>query len=58
MKRCLFVFVVFGALLALACGFEIAVLFSAKVEQVAFVLVPPIFMVSALIGLSTYRSLG
>lgn len=55
MKRWLVVCILFASLLALACGWEFALLFSAKVEQVAFLLVPPVFMVSAYIGLSAYR---
>ena len=57
MRRLLVVFMLFASLLALACGVEIALLLSARVEQVAFLLVPSVFMISSLIGLSTYKQL-
>lgn len=55
MQRWVIVFMLFALLVAVACGLEFAVLFSAKVEQIAFLLVPPVFMVGSFIGLASLK---
>lgn len=55
MKRWLIIFAFLGLLITVACGLEFAVLFSAKVEQIAFLLVPPVFLAGSVIGLAGFR---
>lgn len=55
MKRWMIVFTLLALLIAVACGLEFAVLFSAKVEQIAFLLVPPVFITGSVIGLASFR---
>jgi hypothetical protein len=55
MGRWLFVFVLFGLMFAAACGLQSVSQFSAAVEEFAFLLVPAIFMIAAIIGLGMRR---
>jgi hypothetical protein len=51
MRRWLFVFLVFGMMISVACGLEFVSRVSARVEELAFLVVPAIFMIAAIIGL-------
>jgi hypothetical protein len=55
MGRWLFVFILFGLMFTVACGLESISHFSALVEQIAFLLVPAVFMIAAVIGLGMRR---
>jgi hypothetical protein len=55
MGRWLLVFVLFGLMITAACGLGFVSHFSARVEEVAFLLVPAIFMIAAIIGLGMRR---
>ncbi|MGH9328546.1 MAG: hypothetical protein ACRD2B_17900 [Terriglobia bacterium] len=56
MRRWIFVLAFFALLFALACGFESVSFLSAEAEQIAFLLVPAVFTVSAIVGLSRIAS--
>jgi hypothetical protein len=55
MGRWLFVFLAFALMFAVACGLEAVSLVSARVEELAFLVVPAIFMIAAIIGLGMRR---
>lgn len=55
MGRWLFVFVLFGLMITAACGLQSINQFSALVEEFAFLLVPAVFMIAAIIGLGMRR---
>lgn len=55
MGRWLFVFVLFGLMFTAACGLEFVSHFTARVEEIAFLLVPAIFMIASIIGLGMRR---
>lgn len=55
MRRWLFVFVLFGLMFCVACGLQSVSQFSALVEELAFLLVPAVFMIAAIIGLGMRR---
>jgi hypothetical protein len=55
MRRWLFAIVLLGILLCVGCGLGVASEYSAVVESVALRLVPAIFVVGAIAGLSLYR---
>lgn len=52
MRRWLFAIIVVGLMFALGCGLESVNLLSAEIERIAFLLVPVVFMISSIIGLS------
>lgn len=56
MRRWIFVFVFFGLLFALACGLASVNFLSAEAEQIAFELVPAVFMISSIVGLARIAS--
>ncbi|HEX5481340.1 MAG TPA: hypothetical protein VFZ08_01785 [Terriglobia bacterium] len=56
MRRWLFAIILIGLMVALACGLESVDLLSAEVERIAFLLVPVVFMISSIIGLSITRA--
>jgi hypothetical protein len=55
MMRWVFTFVLFGLMFALACGLQTLNLVSAEVEQIAFLLVPVVFMIASVVGLGLRR---
>jgi|GEM_PF-1734225 hypothetical protein len=55
MMRWIFAFVLFGLMFALACGLQTLNLVSAQVEQIAFLLVPAVFMIASIVGLGLRR---
>jgi hypothetical protein len=55
MRRWLFVFLMFSLMFAVACGLEVVSRVSARVEELAFLVVPAIFMIAAVIGLGMRR---
>jgi hypothetical protein len=54
-RRWLFVFVVFAVMFGVACGVESVSQVSARVEEFAFLIVPAVFMIAAIIGLGMRR---
>lgn len=56
MHRWTFVVAFFAFLILLACGTETVSFLSAGVEQIAFLLVPVVFTVSSVIGISKIMS--
>jgi hypothetical protein len=55
MRRWIFVVVLFGLLFCVGCGLGVVSDCSAVVESVALRLVPALFVVGAIAGLSLYR---
>jgi hypothetical protein len=55
MGRWLFVFLAFALMFSVACGLESISQVSARVEEFAFLVVPAVFMIAAIIGLGMRR---
>lgn len=55
MQRWMVLFLVFALLITVACGLGFALAFSAKVEQLAFLVTPPLFMVGSFIGIASFK---
>lgn len=55
MRRWLFAIILIGLMVALGCGLEAVSSLSADIERIAFLLVPVVFMISSIIGLSLTR---